>query len=997
MAKFKTRARAVDMLGRQQIAGLPNAISELFKNAHDAYADRVEVDYIRPDNIFILRDDGIGMTKEDFEDRWLTLGTESKLVSKKGLTPPPKDPDKKPRPILGEKGIGRLAIAAIGPQVLVLSRAKRDKQLHNLVAAFIHWGLFEAPGINLDKIEIPIREFTDGALPDSNDIKKMVKEVRQNVEWLRDYFDKKLAEKIIKDLDGFNINPAELADFLGKPSLLDAERGGTQFYIFPASENLAADIETDLGDEKVSDLRRLLLGFSNTMVPETESPPIKTAFRCWFTYGQCKDLISEREFFTPEDFLKADHHIQGEFDDLGQFKGTVTIYNEKPIEHVVSWPKALGKPVSCGPFKINIAYVMGTARESKLSQDEYVKFSRKLDRIGGLYIYRDGIRILPYGEPKFDFLEMEERRSRGAAYYFFSYRRIFGTIETTRERNFNLIEKAGREGFQENKAYREFKAILINFFIQIAADFFREKGDGEYVDIFLRKKAELDKLERARREQEKQSAAARRAFSGDLESFFKRIQDGRFDQEIAHLLESFSNTIDRICKEKDAEEGPNEILSAETRALKKLDALKNSLKIQKPGGIGLTRELKRDWQAYLTELERVEKEVIVPTEKQIREIVTKAIQDTQFKVDRRRHVVELLKENMAFQQKSLKEQSDLTQVSIKETQERISALVREVLTDTKNLVREIETEFDKIDPKKARDEELNAFRQQSEKRLAESVDGYTEILAHIRTQLRNISWSKDAEGYLIGEAEMKAALEDEVLALRERTELSLEMTQLGMAIEIISHEFNNAVKSIRNSLRKLKAWADLNPELQQLYKNLRANFDHLDGYLTLFTPLNRRLYRKAVSITGAEIANYLKDLFGDRMERHKVELVVTKAFRKKTIIAYPSTFYPVFVNLVDNSIFWLKEKPLPRKIDLDANDEAFIVTDNGPGIPQRDQEAVFELGFTRKPGGQGLGLYVSRESLHKEGYELELEKPVEGKGATFRIFTKASEQADKEL
>ena len=33
------------MLGRQQIAGVPTAIAELFKNAHDAYADRVEADY----------------------------------------------------------------------------------------------------------------------------------------------------------------------------------------------------------------------------------------------------------------------------------------------------------------------------------------------------------------------------------------------------------------------------------------------------------------------------------------------------------------------------------------------------------------------------------------------------------------------------------------------------------------------------------------------------------------------------------------------------------------------------------------------------------------------------------------------------------------------------------------------------------------------------------------------------------------------------------------
>ena len=79
MATFKTRARTLEMLGRQQIAGMPTAISELFKNAHDAYADRVEIDYYRSDGLFVLRDDGIGMSKDDFESRWLTLGTESKF------------------------------------------------------------------------------------------------------------------------------------------------------------------------------------------------------------------------------------------------------------------------------------------------------------------------------------------------------------------------------------------------------------------------------------------------------------------------------------------------------------------------------------------------------------------------------------------------------------------------------------------------------------------------------------------------------------------------------------------------------------------------------------------------------------------------------------------------------------------------------------------------------------------------------------------------------
>ena len=85
MARFTTRARTVEMLGRQQIAGIPTAINELFKNAHDAYADVVEVDYYRPEQLFVLRDDGLGMTLDDFQDKWLALGTDSKIVSGGGL------------------------------------------------------------------------------------------------------------------------------------------------------------------------------------------------------------------------------------------------------------------------------------------------------------------------------------------------------------------------------------------------------------------------------------------------------------------------------------------------------------------------------------------------------------------------------------------------------------------------------------------------------------------------------------------------------------------------------------------------------------------------------------------------------------------------------------------------------------------------------------------------------------------------------------------------
>ena len=165
MAKFRTSARTVDMLGRQQIAGIPTAISELFKNAHDAYATSVEADYYRPEQLLVLRDDGLGMTPTDITERWLVLGTDSKFGGVNELDAVASAMNLATRRPTGEKGIGRLAIAAIGPQVLLVTRARRTDGLHPTVASFMNWSIFELPGVSLDEIDVPILEFPNGQLP----------------------------------------------------------------------------------------------------------------------------------------------------------------------------------------------------------------------------------------------------------------------------------------------------------------------------------------------------------------------------------------------------------------------------------------------------------------------------------------------------------------------------------------------------------------------------------------------------------------------------------------------------------------------------------------------------------------------------------------------------------------------------------------------------------------------------------------------------------------
>jgi signal transduction histidine kinase len=101
--------------------------------------------------------------------------------------------------------------------------------------------------------------------------------------------------------------------------------------------------------------------------------------------------------------------------------------------------------------------------------------------------------------------------------------------------------------------------------------------------------------------------------------------------------------------------------------------------------------------------------------------------------------------------------------------------------------------------------------------------------------------------------------------------------------------------------------------------------------------------------------------------------------------SYPSAIYPAFVNLVDNSIYWLQRNRGEREICLEADGLDLLVRDNGPGVSTRDRENIFALNFSRKPGGRGMGLHISRQTLARVGLKLSLDQRQEGKGSTFRI------------
>jgi hypothetical protein len=123
------KLRLCPAFGREQIADCPTAASELWKNAWDAYARNVRLRIFAEESpVAVLTDDGHGMQKSDLFERWLIIGTESKVSDIKP-TPMEDRNGLAVRPRQGQKGIEQcLGASRAEPP----SRRARD---HLLLAA----------------------------------------------------------------------------------------------------------------------------------------------------------------------------------------------------------------------------------------------------------------------------------------------------------------------------------------------------------------------------------------------------------------------------------------------------------------------------------------------------------------------------------------------------------------------------------------------------------------------------------------------------------------------------------------------------------------------------------------------------------------------------------------------------------------------------------------------------------------------------------------------
>ena len=181
-AKFRSRARVIDLLGRQQIADAPTAIGELLKNSLDAGARKVWVDFLQEDGVLVVRDDGLGMRLADVTGKWLVLATESRHGTRKLDDGWAQYADREQKgwlkqPSYGEKGIGRLSVATLGRITLIWTVWGKGAAKTGTLC-LVHWHLFQHPTMLFEDLPIPYTEHKSP--PSIDDITELFKRLGRN-------------------------------------------------------------------------------------------------------------------------------------------------------------------------------------------------------------------------------------------------------------------------------------------------------------------------------------------------------------------------------------------------------------------------------------------------------------------------------------------------------------------------------------------------------------------------------------------------------------------------------------------------------------------------------------------------------------------------------------------------------------------------------------------------------------------------------------------------
>ena len=164
--------------------------------------------------------------------------------------------------------------------------------------------------------------------------------------------------------------------------------------------------------------------------------------------------------------------------------------------------------------------------------------------------------------------------------------------------------------------------------------------------------------------------------------------------------------------------------------------------------------------------------------------------------------------------------------------------------------------------------------------------------------------------------------------------------------------------------------------LQVVYGLLELEeYEELQTYLT---PVYRNMQKTGRALKTAKPAiNALLKAKMDEGEKRGIDFYVEVKTDLKELKVADWELCRVLSNLLDNAMTALEENRGEKKVWVEIGEEkdsyCFLVSNNGPKIPEALQETIFKQGFTSKKGeGHGMGLPIVKTIVGENRGRLEL-------------------------
>lgn len=241
------------------------------------------------------------------------------------------------------------------------------------------------------------------------------------------------------------------------------------------------------------------------------------------------------------------------------------------------------------------------------------------------------------------------------------------------------------------------------------------------------------------------------------------------------------------------------------------------------------------------------------------------------------------------------------------------------------------------------------------------------------------------------------AFEDMVKALRDRDRLLIRTERLaavGKMAAHVSHEVRNPLSSIGLNVDLLRDEVGATDEAKALLDSIQKELDRLTKVTEEYLRVARLPHPQREVGDVAAVVHSLVEFLQQEMRQDGVSLVVEVEEGLPAVRFDEGQLRQALLNLLRNAREAMAQGG-EVQLTLQKEDAGvrFVVADQGPGIDAETRENIFDLFFTTKKQGSGLGLSLTQQIVVAHGGVISCQ-PNEPKGTRFAFWLPGDQEAN---